>query len=120
MENDAIRLIFLDNGLNVLAVLSAKKVGRPVKLTFDRREQFYGESGDMMVSYFKVGAKKDGTITAVDLKNIFAVFQCTPGVEHFNDNTRIPNLRCEALTADVSKGPAWWFRCEQLPEHLRV
>jgi xanthine dehydrogenase molybdenum-binding subunit len=106
---------FSHNGLNVLAVLSAKKVGRPVKVTFDRREQFYAESGDMMVSYFKVGAKKDGTITALDMKNIFAVFQCTPGVEHFVDNTRIPNLRCEALTADVSKGPAWWCRCEQLP-----
>jgi xanthine dehydrogenase molybdenum-binding subunit len=49
------------------------------------------------------------------MKNIFAVFQCTPGIEHFLENTRIPNLRCSALTADVSKAPAWWDRCEQLP-----
>ena len=106
---------FSINGMNVLAVLTAKKAERPVKLLFDRSEKFYGESGDMMVSYFKVGAKNDGTITAVDMRNIFAVFQCTPGIEHFVDNTSIRNLRCEVLTADVSKGPAWWERCEQLP-----
>ncbi|MGD9290955.1 MAG: xanthine dehydrogenase family protein molybdopterin-binding subunit [Desulfobacterales bacterium] len=106
---------FSINGMNVLAVLTAKRAGRPVKLLFSRAEKFYGESGDMMVSYFKVGAKKDGTITAVDMKNIFAVFQCTPGVEHLVDNTRIPNLRCNAITADVSKAQAWWDRCEQIP-----
>jgi xanthine dehydrogenase molybdenum-binding subunit len=106
---------FSINGMNTLAVLMAKKAERPVKLLFDRAEKFYGESGDMMVGYFKVGAKKDGTITAVDMKNIFAVFQCTPGAEHLLENTRIPNLKCQAITADVSKGPAWWDRCEQLP-----
>ncbi len=106
---------FSINGMNVLAVLTAKRAGRPVKLLFSRAEKFYGESGDMMVSYFKVGTKNDGTITAVDIKNIFAVFQCTPGVEHLVDNTRIPNLRCNAITADVSKAPAWWARCEQIP-----
>ena len=103
---------FSINGMNVLTVLAARKAERPVKLLFDRAEKFYGESGDMMVGYFKVGAKKDGTITAVDMKNIFAVFTCTPGVEHFVDNTSISNLRCEAITADVSKAPAWWDRCE--------
>jgi xanthine dehydrogenase molybdenum-binding subunit len=68
-----------------------------------------------MVSYIKLGAKNDGTITAVEMKNIFANYQCTPGIEHFLENTRIPNLRCTALTANVSKAPAWWDRCEQLP-----
>ena len=49
---------FSINGMNVLAVLTAKKAERPLKLLFDRSEKFYGESGDMMVSYFKVGAKR--------------------------------------------------------------
>ena len=106
---------FSVNGMNVLAVLSAKKAGAPVKLLFDRAEKFYGESGDMMVSTFKVGAKNDGTITAVQAKNIFAVFMCTPGIGHFIENTRIPNLKFENTIADVSKAPAWWCRCEQLP-----
>jgi xanthine dehydrogenase molybdenum-binding subunit len=103
------------NGINVLAVLLAQKSGRPVKLVLNRAENFYGESGDMMVGYFKVGAKKDGTITAVQMRNVFANYMCTTGVEHLVDNTRIPNLRSEGITADVNKAPAWWCRCEQLP-----
>lgn len=103
------------NGMNVLAVLLSKKTGRPVRFLLNRAETFYGFSGDNMVSYFKVGAKKDGTITAVEMKNIFDVYMCTPGIEHFIDNTGIPNLKCEDSVADVSKPNAWWCRCEQLP-----
>lgn len=103
------------NGITTLAVLLAQKSDRAVKLVFSRAETFYGESGDMMKSRFKVGAKKDGTIIAVDIRSKFDVFMCTPGVEHLIDNTRIPNLRCEGLTADVNKANAWWCRCEQLP-----
>jgi xanthine dehydrogenase molybdenum-binding subunit len=69
----------------------------------------------MMVSDFKVGVKKDGTITAVEMHNNFAVYMCTNGIEHFIENTRIPNLKCETVNVDVSIGPAWWHRCEQLP-----
>ena len=103
------------NGINTIAVLLAKKAGRPVKLVLNRAETFYGESGDMMVSHFKVGAKKDGIITAVETKSTFAQYMCTPGIDHFIDNTRIPNLKFVGITADVSKAPAWWCRCEQLP-----
>jgi xanthine dehydrogenase molybdenum-binding subunit len=106
---------FSANGMNVLAVLSAKMTGSPVKLLFDRAEKFYGESGDMMASAFKVGAKADGTITAVHASSIFAVNMATSGIDHFVENTRISNLRFENVTADVSKAPAWWCRCEQLP-----
>jgi len=107
-----------ENGINIVASLLAGRTRKPVKLLYDRSQTFFGESGDMMVGTFKVGAQKDGTITAVDIKSKFAVFMCTPGIEHFIDNTCIPNLRCEAITADVSKGPAWWHRCEQLPNSL--
>jgi len=107
-----------ENGMNVLATLLARRTGRPVKLLYNRSEYFFGESGDMAVTYFKVGTKSDGTITAVQIRNIFAVYMCTPGIEHFIDNTRIPNLKCEGLAVDVSKGPAWWCRCEQLPNCL--
>lgn len=92
-------------------MLLARKAGKPVKLVLNRAENFYGESGDMMGSYFRVGAKKDGTITAIQMKNVFANYMCTPGVEHLIDNTRIPNLRSEGITADVNKAPTWWCRC---------
>jgi xanthine dehydrogenase molybdenum-binding subunit len=107
-----------ENGINILAALLARRTRRAVKLLYDRREEFFGEAGDIMVGYFKVGAKNDGTITAVQMKNVFAVFACTSGIDHFIDNTRIPNLLCEITQADVSKGPAWWDRCEQLPNTL--
>jgi CO/xanthine dehydrogenase Mo-binding subunit len=109
---------FSINGMNTLAVLLAKKAGQPVKLLFDRAEKFYGESSDIMEGYFKVGFKKDGTITAVHMKNIFAVFWCCPGIEHFIENTKIPHLKCHVIPVDVSKAPAWWCRCEQLPNAL--
>jgi len=104
-----------ENGMNILAALLARRAGRPVKLLYDRREYFFGESGDMMVGSFKVGAKNDGTITAVQIRNVFAVYMCSNGIDHFIENTKIPNLSSEGLTVDVSKGPAWWCRCEQLP-----
>lgn len=103
------------NGINVLAVLLARKAEKPVKLVLNRAETFYGESGDMMVCDFKVGARKDGTITAVQMKNVFANYMCTTGVEHLIDNTKIAHLKCEGTTAFVNKAPAWWCRCEQLP-----
>jgi CO/xanthine dehydrogenase Mo-binding subunit len=103
------------NGINTLAAILARRVGNPVKLVLDRSETFYGESGDMMVSYCRAGTKRDGTITAVQMKNIFANYMCSTGIEHFLENTKIPNLRCETVTATVNKAPAWWCRCEQLP-----
>jgi CO/xanthine dehydrogenase Mo-binding subunit len=107
-----------ENGMNVLATLLSKKTGRPVKLLYDRRDTFFGESGDMAISNFKVGFKDDGTITAVQIKNIFAVYMATTGIDHFVDNTRIANLACEAIPVDVSIGPAWWARCEHLTNAL--
>ena len=103
------------NGMNILAALFSRRTKRPVKFLYDRSDTFFGESGDMMISDFKVGAKKDGTITAVSMKNNFAVYMCTNGLEHFIDNSRIPNLRLETVIVDVSIAPAWWHRCEQLP-----
>ena len=60
-------------------------------------------------------AVADGTITAVEIHGIYAQYMCTTGIEHFIDNTRIPHLKCVGVTADISIPPAWWFRCEQLP-----
>ena len=45
------------------AAVLAKRTGRPVKYTFDRREDFYGGSMDEGNYYYKVGFNNDGTIT---------------------------------------------------------
>jgi xanthine dehydrogenase molybdenum-binding subunit len=107
-----------ENGMNVLAALLSKRTGKPMKFLYNRREQFFGESGDIMVGNIKVGAKNDGTITAVQLNTLFSVYMCSSGIEHFIDNTRIPNLSCHAQVADVSIGPAWWCRCEHNPNAM--
>jgi CO/xanthine dehydrogenase Mo-binding subunit len=109
-----------ENGINVLATLLSKSTGRPVKLLYDRRDTFFGESGDMAVTDFKVGFMNDGTITAVQIKSLFSVYVAATGIDHFVDNTRIPNLSCNALPVDVSIGPAWWARCEHLPSCLNL
>jgi CO/xanthine dehydrogenase Mo-binding subunit len=109
-----------ENGINLLATLLSKATGRPIKLLYDRRDTFFGESGDMAVTDFKVGFMNDGTITAVKLKSLFAVYAAVTGIDHFVDNTRIPNLACEAVPVDVSIGPAWWARCEHLPSCLNL
>lgn len=107
-----------ENGMNIIGVIGARRTGRPVKVLYDRKETFFGMSGDMMAGYYKVGAKKDGTITAIEAKNIFGVYMDTPGFEHLKENTRIPNMRFVNYIVDVSKPPAWWDRCEQLPNCL--
>lgn len=111
---------FSINGMNTMAVLLAKQAGRPVKLLFDRAEKFYGESCDITEGSYKVGFKEDGSITAVEMTNIFAVSWSCPGIEHFIENTRIKHLRCRPIPVDVSLGPAWWDRCEHLPNALAL
>ena len=72
----------------------ARKTGRPVKYVFTRREDFYGQSMDSGKYRYKVGFKKDGTITAVEAVSTIANQQWPVfnPVLHLQDNTRIPHL----------------------------
>ena len=55
----------------VICALLAKKAGRPVKLVYSREEEFLNSGPrNITVSYLKTGVKKDGTITARDIKVI--------------------------------------------------
>jgi len=52
-----------------LCVLAMLKTGRPVKWEFTRTEQFIGATTrHPMKVHLKIGAKKDGTLTAIDVK----------------------------------------------------
>ena len=55
------------NGPQVLAIMAAKLTGRPVKLVL-RREQMFGPVGHRGATRqnFRLGAKADGTLTALD------------------------------------------------------
>jgi xanthine dehydrogenase molybdenum-binding subunit len=102
----------------ITALLSRRTGGRPVKLVFNRRDDFYGGSMDIAVHSFRVGVKNDGTITAVRIKSIFSNGPKAPepnmGIGHFLENTRIPNLMKENISGIVNKGPVNAVRCEQL------
>ncbi|MBI4766529.1 MAG: xanthine dehydrogenase family protein molybdopterin-binding subunit [Deltaproteobacteria bacterium] len=102
-------------GGHYCAALLARRTGRPVKWTFTRREDFFGGEMDEGTYTLKVGAKKDGTITAVEGRAVLAnqqwpVFHF---LKHLVENTRIPNLYGKFLTVMTNKGPNVPTRCEQ-------
>jgi CO/xanthine dehydrogenase Mo-binding subunit len=104
------------------AGLVARRTGRPVKYLFTRREDFYGQSMDNGTYYLKVGYKKDGTITAVEAREVQAnqqwpFFSC---LRHVKDNTCIPNLYSIIESIWVNRGPAVPTRCEMLPAALGI
>jgi xanthine dehydrogenase molybdenum-binding subunit len=54
---------------DLIAAMLAKQVGAPVMLELSRREDWLGMHGRWhTVQYYKVGAKKDGTVTAIQLR----------------------------------------------------
>ena len=101
------------HGLHVIAAILSKRTGKPVKAVYNRRDNFYSVSEDSdSYTHVKVGFKNDGAITAVKIDTIAAKLG-QYGIDHFEDNTRIPNLLCNYVEVQTNFAPAWWFRCEQ-------
>jgi len=102
------------------AALVSKRVGRPVKYIFNRREDFFGGSMDEGTYFVKVGFKNDGTITAVDatLYHVNAIWPVFSPSLHLHDNTRITNIRGHSKSVWVNKGHTVPTRCEMLPAVL--
>ncbi len=96
------------------AGLVAKRLGRPVKWTFSRREDFFGGEMDEGVYRYKVGVKNDGTITAVYAHSL-VTNQALPVfgiVRHIMENTKIPNLYGKSEGVLINTGPNLATRCE--------
>jgi xanthine dehydrogenase molybdenum-binding subunit len=104
-------------GGHYCAALIAKRTGRPVKWVFTRREDFYGGEMDEGVYYYKVGAKRDGTITAVKVRALLSnlLFPVFGVARHFIENTKIPNVYGKIEAIQVNKGINVPTRCEQNP-----
>jgi CO/xanthine dehydrogenase Mo-binding subunit len=97
------------------AAILAKRIGRPVKWLFSRREDFYGGEMDAGVFNFKVGFKNNGIITAVKGHALvenqdYPVFGFC---QHIIENTRIPHIYGKQQAVRVNKGPTVPLRCEQ-------
>ncbi|MBM3312584.1 MAG: xanthine dehydrogenase family protein molybdopterin-binding subunit, partial [Candidatus Aminicenantes bacterium] len=108
------------NDHTVVAARLAKEAGRPVKVTLSRREN------SMCVGYrpstrftVKVGAKKDGTITALHMKNqnCGGVGRGDRCAEPFVDVYRIPNLKIEETSVFVN---ACGSRATRAPGHTQA
>ena len=88
-----------------------------MKWIFSRREDFYGGETDEGVYYYKVGAKKDGTITSVKVRAVMSnmIYSIFGVAKHFIENTKIPNVYGKTEAVQVNKGPNVPTRCEQNP-----
>ena len=104
------------------AAILSRRTLRPVKWIFTRREDFYGGSMDEGVYDFKIGAKKDGTITAVRAKAVYSnpAWGGQGPALHFEECTKIPNVYGKRSIVQTNKGPNTAVRCEQLPNCLTL
>jgi carbon-monoxide dehydrogenase large subunit len=92
----------------ILMAALAEKVGRPVKWIETRSENYTATiHGRDHLTHLRIGAKRDGTITALDAKtyaNLGGVLStCGPGIpttlygRMLSGAYRIPNIHCEVL-----------------------
>jgi CO/xanthine dehydrogenase Mo-binding subunit len=102
-------------GGHYCAGLIARRTRRPVKWLFSRREDFYGGEMDEGSYSYKVGARRDGTITAVEISATLSNqwFPVFGTVTHLLENTKIPNIYGKLKAVQVNKGINVPTRCEQ-------
>jgi len=102
------------------AACVSRRVGRPVKYTLNRREDFFGGSMDEGTYFVKVGFKNDGSITAVDatLYHVNAIWPVFGPALHIHDNTQVKHLHGQSKSVWVNKGHTVPTRCEMLPPVL--
>ncbi|MCW6508800.1 xanthine dehydrogenase family protein molybdopterin-binding subunit [Lichenifustis flavocetrariae] len=98
----------LISGPQVLGIMAARLVNRPVKLVL-RREQMYGPVGHRAATRqsFRIGAKADGTLTALDHHTVTAsssfddFFEPSGGVSHTLYATPALSTTYEAVRLDM-------------------
>ena len=115
----------------VLMAALAEKTGRPVKWVESRRENYVATThGRDHVTYLRVGAKRDGTITALDAKtyaNLGGVLSTiAPGIpttlygRMLSGSYRIPNIHCQVQGVYTNTGMVDAYRGAGRPEATYV
>ncbi|MDZ7342039.1 MAG: xanthine dehydrogenase family protein molybdopterin-binding subunit, partial [candidate division KSB1 bacterium] len=104
----------------VMAALLAKEIGRPVKIALDRKEMnlAMGNRPDS-IQKLKVGAKKDGTLTAMSHYSIAAVGAYPGGGGcswPFRTVYNCPNVRSEEYSVMINACPE---RPMRAPGHVQ-
>jgi xanthine dehydrogenase YagR molybdenum-binding subunit len=99
----------------VIAALGAKMTGRPVKIILDRHEENLAAGNrPSSVQHLKIGAKRDGTLTALELKAIIAAGAYCLWPPSVGGPARelylCPNVKAEQYTVFTNTGPLSAFR----------
>ncbi|HXH12043.1 MAG TPA: xanthine dehydrogenase family protein molybdopterin-binding subunit [Alphaproteobacteria bacterium] len=101
----------------VIAALLAKQAGRPVQLTLDREaENLAAGNRNATRQHVRLGARRDGTVTAISVRIEQQVGAYMVGGEASNVSGpyqrlyRCPNVRTEQVGVYTNTGPAVAFR----------
>jgi CO/xanthine dehydrogenase Mo-binding subunit len=102
---------------SVIAALLAKDARRPVQLMLEREaENLAVGNRNATRQHVRLGAKRDGTLTAIDVQALVQVGAYTPGGEDsdvigtYQTLYRCPNVRAEQVPVRTNTGPAVAFR----------
>ncbi len=101
----------------IVAAVLAKKAGKPVQFALSRAENFINRTHQFpMKATIKIGARSDGTITAIDTS--FYGDVCSNGwplVSHANDSIRFtyrcPNGSFKGYSVATNKPEVGYWRC---------
>lgn len=99
----------------VIAALAAKMTGRPVKIILDRHEENLSAGNrPSSVQHLKIGAKRDGTLTALALKAIVTAGAYCLWPPSLGGPARelyaCPHVKTEQYTVFTNTGPLSAFR----------
>jgi len=99
----------------ILAVLGSRMTGHPVKIMLDRHEENVAAGNrPSSVQYLKMGARKDGALTAIYLKVISGAGAYTVWPAAVGGPVRLlyacPNVKTEQYTAFTNTSPMSAFR----------
>jgi CO/xanthine dehydrogenase Mo-binding subunit len=102
---------------SVIAALLARRAGRPVQLMLEREsENLAVGNRNATRQRVRLGAKRDGTLTAISVQALVQTGAYKPGGEEsdvigtYMTLYRCPNVRAEQIPAESNTGPAVAFR----------
>jgi xanthine dehydrogenase YagR molybdenum-binding subunit len=107
----------------VLAAILSMQTGQPVRIEFSREENFLAAHHRYpAVCYLKYGAKKDGTLTAIQVKVVadLGAYSHLDGAmnvwETMKSVYRCPNVKAEGYNAYTNKPEGGSMRCVGHPQ----
>ncbi len=100
---------------SILAALLARRAGRPVRLMLTRRdENLAAGNRQPTVQRLRIGARRDGTLTAIELVATAAIGAYGAGAMAIEGPAKVmyacPNVRTEVRSVYTNTGPARAFR----------